>query len=224
MRKEITIKTFKKIGLKIAEIKNEYWKLFAQLSQNRMEITGNLDVYNNEESKLKEEIDDIEQTIKLIDEEDVENLLNKIENEGFNKEMHLPLIENHLKIFRKVKEETNPKIKRVEEKLEILNKEKNEIFNLKEEKDKILSKKLKDTATNLQLLILELNKISLVGISDNGLLKNDLLQLNLSIQEFINEINSRENINKINISNIIKIKSINNTMIILDKIENQILK
>lgn len=221
LKKEKTLNAYKEIEIKIAEIKNEYWKLFALLSQITLGLSQKI---KDSKSKLKtiEKNYDFEQS--KLELEKSQDLLDKTENEGFEKEKHIPLLKEQLKLAKTRRKETKNRLKKLERELDTSKNEFKELNEFLEHKDQILDEKVKNSGTKLQELIFELDQISLVGISGSISFKNDFSQLKLLIQSLINEIMSKENINRDNILKILKTNNVEETMKTIDKIDTQILK
>ncbi len=221
---EKTIDTYRKVEVKLSEIKNEYWKLFAIVSQTTLEMGNMIEKSKKEKevvSKIKERITNLSFNKEL---EKLHLILEKIKKSDYDEEKKIAIIKKQFKVAKKEKKELEIHLVKVKKELEYNEKIAFELTKFINKRNETIYKKVKESSAVLQKLILEINSIPLVGTKINYELKSLLFQLKTSTQNFINLSNSIENITTENIEKIVKSIHIESSMKIIDNIEHKIIK
>jgi hypothetical protein len=221
IKKDLKIKekqiSFKEIELILNNIKNEYWKLYALLTQTVLSINKRFEFSNNQIN-----LEDQTTGIYISDIEKTKTILDNIEKEGYDKKKQKLILKEQLEISKKRENELIIAHNNSVKKLDKLQTEFNDLKSFVNSKDILLSEKIKEISKSLQTYILNLNSVSLIGIKENIKLKTTIYDLTSSIQKLINELESEENINRSNIVEILETGNLKGTMDIVIKIEEKL--
>lgn len=211
--------SFKEIEFILNNIKNEYWKLYVVLTQTVLSINKRFEFSNNQ-------IDLENQNTKFYynEVEKAKTILENIEKEGYDEKKHEEILKEQLEIAKERQNELIQTRNNSEKKLNKLKSEFNELKTYVNNKDILLLNKIKEISQSLQIYILNINKVSLIGIDENNLLKTMLYELTSSIQKLINEFETEENINRENIVKILEVGNLEETIEVISKIEEKLNK
>jgi len=222
------IDSYKILHSKVNHIKIEYFKLITLLQQATMFERSKLKTYK--ELRLTNEVL-IEETQKKTR---IAHLRIKTEI-AKNKKISNQILQSSIKT-----EENKNKLIEIHEKSEILNKELLElgeqlnyasnkvdeysaIFDLKNRYgDESFDDKIKSISENLQNKIFDLNNIPLLAVKSKEKPHELIAQLTENTQNVVNIFSVVNDINERNFTDTIEIKSIENSLILLDQIEEHI--
>jgi hypothetical protein len=225
LKREIKRSSYKEVDLILNDIKNEYWLLFAMISQNSLSYRKK-DNYFDQQLDLTE-FDLNEQNTKFSERELIYSqeiktsikILENIEIEGFDEDKHKSIVKEQIKLTKKRQKELKSSLKDSLQKLENIKTRHNELSKFLDIQDQKISDKIKETSESLQNFILILNKISLVGIDEKYILKSLIFNLTKSIQTLIDQLKTEENISIKRIIEVLDMDNIQETMKIVSKIE-----
>ena len=165
----------------------------------------NLFILNNDKLKLKQNLEDIEHQLKLIQERN-NSLKNEIKNEN---DINNQKIKNEINEIKQNNENLNYENKNLIMQKEMLSKKKNdlieEIKNLKKEKEEIISNKKINEKKESDKLIDNLQKENYSLQSEYEKIKDDYQMLileNINLKEIYEKDKRAQNQNKVNMSTI----------------------
>ncbi|WP_281753485.1 hypothetical protein [Neptunitalea chrysea] len=161
---------FREVDIIINDIKNEYWKFFATISQTTLLLEKKIN-YSNEIIDLEEkETKSTGLELDYAQELDTTTeILENIEKEGYNEEEHKIILKELLKSAKKGQKILTSSLKEKKKNLDELKANQSELKSFLENKNLKLSDKTKQTSKSLQGFILDLNKISSIGIDDKNI-------------------------------------------------------